>query len=278
MANIALVTAARIEVVESIIQASLPAAETIVAGAPVRIDSNGKFVNALATTAANSDLYGIGTRSVVAGEALTAVRSGILDGYALSGAYWSALYLSDTSGRVADAAGTVVKPIGYVLPAWAQTVGTAADKLFQVSIGGSQSGLALATADTLTVAGVIIPQFYEWNFQIKPFATVTEYDLAVALETFQVVGISIVPSTLQGGALTATIVKSTGTATPVKTTTPLHSADSINLNTGAYTVQNVTLTATAADLQFAVGDRLGIDYSGAYTAGHAALSIKAKRI
>lgn len=138
--------------------------------------------------------------------------------------------------------------------------------------------LAITSADKLTVNSVIVPTIMYWNFQIKPFATVTEYDLAVIKRALQVVSIDIVPSTLQGGALTATIVKAINTATPVKTTTPLHTADSINLNTGAYTNQSITLTATTADLQFAAGDRLGIDFSAAYTVGHAALTIGVKYI
>lgn len=112
-----------------------------------------------------------------------------------------------------------------------------------------------------------------WNFKLYPAATVTEYDLAICKRAFKVVSIDIVPSTLQGGALTATICKATGTSAPANGTTPLHTASAINLNTGAYTNQSITLTSTVADLAFAVGDRLGIDYSGAYSAGHAALTI-----
>ena len=112
-----------------------------------------------------------------------------------------------------------------------------------------------------------------WNFKLYPAATVTEYDLAVCKRAFKVVSIDCVPSTLQGGALTATVCKATGTSAPANGTTPLHAANAINLNTGAYTNQSITLTATAANLVFAVGDRLGIDYSAAYSAGHAALTI-----
>lgn len=112
-----------------------------------------------------------------------------------------------------------------------------------------------------------------WNFKLYPASTVTEYDLAVCKRAFKVVSIDIVPSTLQGGALTATICKATGTSAPANGTTPLHTANAINLNTGAYTNQSITLTATTADLVFAAGDRLGIDYSAAYSAGHAALTI-----
>lgn len=132
--------------------------------------------------------------------------------------------------------------------------------------------------DDYKVGGIIVPVTLYMNFQIKPFATVTEYDLAVIKRAITVVSIDIVPSTLQGGALTATIVKATGTATPANGTTPLHTASAINLNTGAYTNQSITLTTTVADLSFAVGDRLGIDFSAAYTAGHAALTIGFKYI
>lgn len=138
--------------------------------------------------------------------------------------------------------------------------------------------LAITSADKLTVGGIIVPQVLYWHFQLKPFATVTEYDLAVAKRAFQVVSIDCVPSTLQGGALTATVVKATGTAAPANGTTPLHTANAINLNTGAYTNQSITLTATTADLIFAAGDRLGIDFSAAYSTGHAALTIGVKYV
>lgn len=128
-------------------------------------------------------------------------------------------------------------------------------------------------ADGLKINSVIVPAILYWNFKLGPFATVTEYDLAVAKRAFKVVSIDCVPSTLQGGALTATICKATGTSAPANGTTPLHTANAINLNTGAYTNQSITLTATTADLIFAAGDRLGIDYSAAYSTGHAALTI-----
>lgn len=138
--------------------------------------------------------------------------------------------------------------------------------------------LAITTADLLTVGGVIVPQFGYIAARVGPHASVTEYDLFVAPRALQVTRIDVVPSTLQGGALTATIVKAVGTDTPVKTTTPMHTADAINLNTGAYTVQNITLTVTTADLQLAAGNRISIDYSAALTAGHAAVTISYKFI
>lgn len=133
-------------------------------------------------------------------------------------------------------------------------------------------------ADGLTVNGVIVPAIQYAHFLIKPFATVTEYDLMIAKRAITVVSIDCVPSTLQGGALTATVCKVTGTAAPANGTTPMHTANAINLNANAYTVQSITLTSTVADLTLAAGERIGIDYSAAYTAGHAALTIGYKYV
>jgi hypothetical protein len=142
----------------------------------------------------------------------------------------------------------------------------------------ASDSLAITTADLLTVGGIIVPQTLYFQFRIGPHASVTEYDLAIAKRALTVTSIDVVPSTLQGGALTATIVKATGTATPVKTTTPMHTADAINLNTGAYTVQAITLTVTTADLTLAAGERIAIDYSAALTAGHAVVTVGYKYV
>lgn len=134
MALISLTTADKVEVVESILQATLPAAEAIVAGAPVRIDTAGKFTNANGTTTTENDLYGIATKTVPAGMALTAIRKGVMDGFVLAGAYWALVYVSDTDGRLGDVAGTASKVAGRVFPGWSQTLGVAADKILFVDI------------------------------------------------------------------------------------------------------------------------------------------------
>jgi len=134
MANIAVATAGKIDVLESIIQMTLPAAEAIVAGAPVRIESAGKFTNGNGTSTTENDVYGIATKSVAAGEPVTAIRKGVLDGFTFSQAYNALIYVSDTDGRLGDAAGTASKVVGRVIPAWAVTLGTAADKLLFVDL------------------------------------------------------------------------------------------------------------------------------------------------
>lgn len=136
MANLALVTANKVSIVESNRQRTAVAAEAITAGAPVRIDTTaGTFTNSNGTTAPEARVFGIATRTVVAGEALTVLRNGILDGYDLSGMNYDAVvYVSDTDGRLADAAGTVSAAIGRVTPGNATTRGTNPDKLLSVEL------------------------------------------------------------------------------------------------------------------------------------------------
>jgi hypothetical protein len=135
MANIALKTADRVEVVGfPIQQLTLPAAEAITAGMPVRIDTAGKFTPSNGTTTGEARVWGIGTKTVAAGEALTAVRRGILDGFTFSQAYDAAIYLSDTDGTLADAAGTVSTVVGRVVPGWSQLLGSNPDKLLSVEL------------------------------------------------------------------------------------------------------------------------------------------------
>ncbi len=117
-------------------QATYPAAEAIVAGAPIRLDtSNARWTNANGTTAPEARATHIATRTVAAGEAVTGVRKCTLDGYVLDAmAYDAAVYLSNTDGRLGDVAGTVSLVVGRVVPAFATTLGTAADKLLDVQL------------------------------------------------------------------------------------------------------------------------------------------------
>ncbi len=116
-------------------QLTLVAAEAILAGQAVRIDTTGKFTLAKGTDATEAAIYGIATRTVAAGEAVTAVRKGVLDGLNISGdAYWAAIYLSDTDGTLAQGAGTVSTIVGRVIPGTSTTLGTAYDKLLFVNL------------------------------------------------------------------------------------------------------------------------------------------------
>lgn len=127
------VTPADVAPVEIREQRTLPAAAAIAIGQAVYIDSAGKFALADASGAGTAGAFGVAIQKATeAGEAVTAVRKGLLDmGDALDAlAFGASVYLSDTNtGILADAAGTVSKVVGTVAPAWGAT---SADKLLRV--------------------------------------------------------------------------------------------------------------------------------------------------
>lgn len=111
------------------------------------------------------------------------------------------------------------------------------------------------------------------EFSLASHASKTVYNVFAADQACVVKSILVVPDVAQGAALTATLSKATGTATPAAGTTPLHSGTA-NLNGTAHTVQTLTLTSTTADLALAAGDRIGLILSGALTTGSASVTIR----
>lgn len=136
MATISLDTANKVDVVESVLQMTLPAAEAITAGAIVRIDTTaGKFTNGNGSSSTEARIYGVACKTVAAGEPVTAIRKGVMDGWDVSGLnYDAAVYASDTDGRLDTAAGTVSLVIGRVIPATANLLGASPDKLLFVDL------------------------------------------------------------------------------------------------------------------------------------------------
>lgn len=111
-----------------------PAAETITAGQYVRLNTTtGKVELGNGTNAAEARAGGIAVNGAVAGETVRMVRKGVLDmGDALGGlTYDDDVYLSDTDGTLADAAGTVSLIVGTVIPGW---IATTPDKLLRVDL------------------------------------------------------------------------------------------------------------------------------------------------
>ena len=136
MTDIALVTANKVEVVESIEQMTLPAAEAITAGMAVRLDtSTGKFTKANGSSTTENRIYGIATKTAASGMPVTAIRQGVMDGWDLSGLNYDAVvYLSDTDGRLGDTAGTVSTVVGRVIPGTSEALGTAYSKLLLIDL------------------------------------------------------------------------------------------------------------------------------------------------
>jgi hypothetical protein len=137
MADIALVTANRVEIVGiPVRQTTLAAAEAIVAGAPIIVDANGKWVNSDADGAGTLDnVKAIATRTGAAGESITGLEEGRLGGYDLSSqAFGAAIYVSNTVGRLADAAGTKSLVVGNVEPVGSNQLANAHNKVLNVNI------------------------------------------------------------------------------------------------------------------------------------------------
>ena len=87
----------------------------------------------------------------------------------------------------------------------------------------------------------------------------------VADGDYRVTSVAFMVDVAGGGSSTGTAVKAAATATPVKGTTPLHTADSIELDASAHTIQTETLTSTVADLILAAGEKIGYDLDGTLT-------------
>jgi len=91
------------------------AVEAITAGQPVYVTTAGKAGVAGANTAGKQQFRGIALKSAAAGKACPVLKRGYLAGYGLSGvAYDGRVYLSNTLGSLADAAGTMSVTVGRV--------------------------------------------------------------------------------------------------------------------------------------------------------------------
>lgn len=141
MASIAVTTAGRIHVVESIDQATLPAGEAILAGDTLSIDANGRFVKADADGAGLLAVpRAIATRSVAIYEPVTGIIQGVMSGWTFgSTAYGTNVLAADTAGEItvtsgesAGAGADVV--LGYVIPVWDHLTGGTPSKAFRVNL------------------------------------------------------------------------------------------------------------------------------------------------
>lgn len=91
------------------------AAEAITKGQPVYRTSAGKAGVADANAAGKQQFRGIALKAASAGQPVPVLKRGFLSGFVLSGvAYDGPVYLSDTAGSLADAAGTMSVICGRV--------------------------------------------------------------------------------------------------------------------------------------------------------------------
>lgn len=149
MANLALVTNAKVRPVSGIAnghrQYTHEAEEQINAGQAYRINTTtGKATKANATVVAEAAQSAAGVYNSVlfvaidgarqAGNAVTGMKTGEIDGFDLSGmAFGQAVFLSDTDGTLADTAGTISTIVGRCVPVPYTGVPSGADRVLSVN-------------------------------------------------------------------------------------------------------------------------------------------------
>jgi hypothetical protein len=90
-------------------------AETVTAGQPVFQDSNGKYQLADANAAGEQQVRGLTLEAGVNGQVVSILKQGYVAGFTLtSQSFDDPIFLSDTVGVLADAAGTLAVPVGLV--------------------------------------------------------------------------------------------------------------------------------------------------------------------
>lgn len=137
MADIAKATGAVIRPVSGVAngheQYRHEAAEAIAAGQVYRLDTNGKAVKA-DSSVARVNLF-MALNDVVAGQGVVGLKRGLVDGFNLDArAFNDQVFLSNTAGNIADAAGTASNIVGRVTSiAFSGTPG-ASDKTLLVTL------------------------------------------------------------------------------------------------------------------------------------------------
>lgn len=118
MADLA-ITAANISVIKpedaEIVQVIV--AETVTAGQPLFFDSNGKGQLADANAAGEQQARCLTLEGGVANQSLSCLKQGFVEGFTLTDqSFDDPIFLSDSVGVLADAAGTLEVPVGLVAP------------------------------------------------------------------------------------------------------------------------------------------------------------------
>ncbi|KKL89124.1 hypothetical protein LCGC14_1917830 [marine sediment metagenome] len=113
------ITAANIEVIKpedaEIVQ--IVVAETVTAGQPVFINSDGQGALADANASGERQARALTLQAGVANQSISCLKQGYVEGFTLSSqAFDDPIFLSDTVGVLGDSAGTVTVPVGLVAP------------------------------------------------------------------------------------------------------------------------------------------------------------------
>lgn len=132
-------------------------------------------------------------------------------------------------------------------------------------VQNSDGSMGLAGSDGGT--GGFVPVNIEYN------ASSVDKTSFVATRAYRVHGIAGSPTVAgtDASAVTAAIKKASGT-TAIASGTALHSS-TFNLKGTINTVQTLTLSTTASDLEIAAGDRIGVDFTGTLTSATGTITV-----
>lgn len=139
MADLALVAGAKVRPASGIanehVQYTHEAAEGVDPGQVYRLDANGKAVLAASDVAGNAgpELFIAIDGARQAGNAVTGMSSGLLEGFDLEALAFGAQVFLGLAGAVADAAGTVSAPVGRVTSIPYTGTPSGADKVIRVN-------------------------------------------------------------------------------------------------------------------------------------------------
>lgn len=92
------------------------AAETLTAGQICFVDTDGKLEAADANASGEQQARVMALNGGGAGQAIDGLKEGHVYGFTITQAYDAPIFLSDTVGLLADAAGTLEVPLGIVVP------------------------------------------------------------------------------------------------------------------------------------------------------------------
>lgn len=122
---------------------------------------------------------------------------------------------------------------------------------------------AVPTADKLTIADEIVSPRKIITYVSPPTEAATDRAIFLADRAYQVVAVYEIHAVAAGGASKLQLTKDTGTTAPGAGTDLLtnNTNTGFDLNGTANTMQTGALSATAADLQLAAGDRLSLDWA-----------------
>lgn len=194
-------------------------------------------------------------------------------------------YISKLTGTTAPGSGLTVMNGTFDMKATANTLQTAtlsmpttgdsSDPLIQFA-AGDRVGIKFSTAGT-ELAGVVVTLAFAPNdgskwivYNMQANGDLVDQAIFLANRDYIVTGAYAVVSTkgTNGSAVNVQVVKDTGTNAPGAGTDLLtnNTNAGFNLKNTINTVETGTLTATAATLRLAPGNRLSVDFAGTLTA------------